>query len=200
MNHKRIGLLGGSFDPMHFGHLNMAIALREAHKLDEVVFCPAYTSPFKLDTPPWCSGKHRLAMISCGLQGIDGFSVLDWEVVQESPCYTIDTVKRLKEQSETAELFLLLGEDQLLHLHRWKSVEELFSLCRPLVASRENKGLTLTHLSGSLQLLIDKGRTPIPMMDISSTAVRERLKHKLFCGHLVPALILDYIHRNRLYS
>src|SRR5689334_8786356 len=175
MKQKRIGLLGGSFDPMHFGHLNMAIAFRETHKLDEVLFCPTYISPFKSDTPPLCSGKHRLAMVACGINGIEGFSVLNWEVVREGPSYAIDTVKRLKEQEAAAELFLLLGEDQLPHLHQWKSVEELFFLCRPLVASRENKVTTLSHLSGSLQSLIAKGRTGIPLMDISSTVIRERL-------------------------
>lgn len=196
---KRIGLLGGSFDPLHFGHLNMAIMLKEAHKLDEVLFCPAHISPFKTATPPAASGKDRLAMVLCGIKNIPGFSALDWEIVQDGPSYTIETMRRLKEEVGSAELFLLLGEDQLPQLHRWKDCEGLFFLCRPLVASRENKGVRFAHLSGSLQSLLARGRTEIPMLDISSTAIRERLRHGLFCGHLVPALILNYIQHHHLY-
>jgi nicotinate-nucleotide adenylyltransferase len=198
MKQKRIGLLGGSFDPLHFGHLNMAIALSEAHRLDSVLFCPAYTSPFKIENPPVVSAEHRLAMVFCGIRGINQFSTLDWEIAQNGPSYTIDTIKKLKDES-AAELFLLLGEDQLFDLHRWKNVEELFTLCKPLIASRDSKTIPLHHLSHALQALIAQGRTAIPMMDISSTAIRERLKHKRFCGHLVPALILDYIERHHLY-
>lgn len=104
MNHKRIGLLGGSFDPLHFGHLNMAIALSETHRLDSVLFCPAYTSPFKTENPPAVSTEHRLAMVSCGIQGVQHFSTLDWEIAQNGPSYTIDTIKKLKDES-AAELF-----------------------------------------------------------------------------------------------
>lgn len=135
---KRIGLLGGSFDPLHFGHLNMAIALLEAHRLDEVLFCPAHTSPSKMTSPPAASPEHRLAMVSLGIQKIKPFSLLDWEAVKQGPSYTIDTVKRLKSERHST-LFLLLGEDQLPDLHRWKDVEELFTLCQPLVAARDNK-------------------------------------------------------------
>ncbi len=198
MMEKRIGLLGGSFDPLHFGHLNMAIALLEAHDLDRVLFCPAYTSPFKTTRPPSAAPEHRLAMVSCGIQNIKPFSLLDTEITHNTPSYTIDTIKKLKEQT-SANLFLILGEDQLIDLHRWKDVEELFLLCKPLIATREKKTISLEHLSHSLQSLIAQGRTSIPMMEISSTVIRERLRKKQYCGHLVPAMILDYIERHHLY-
>jgi nicotinate-nucleotide adenylyltransferase len=199
MRRKRLGLLGGSFDPLHFGHLNMALSLLEAHALDNVLFCPAHVSPFKTARPPAAHSEHRLQMVLLGIQKIEQFSVLDWEIAKNSPSYTIDTIKRL--QSETdAELFLLLGEDQLADLHRWKEVEELLDLAPPLIASRDNKSRALDHLSHPLHKLIDKGRTVVPMMDISSTTIRQRLAHKQFCGHLVPHLILDYIKQHHLYS
>lgn len=201
MTRKKIGVFGGSFDPMHLGHLNMAIALMEVCHLDKVLFCPAYISPFKSDAPPSASPEHRFAMVSLVIKEIPSFSILDWEIHEKGPSYTIDTMKRLHILYKDAELFLLLGEDQLSDLHQWKNVDELFILCKPLIASRENKEIyTNKHFSSSIRELIEKGRIAIPMFDISSTVIRERLKHKRFCGHLVPDLILDYIENHRLYS
>jgi nicotinate-nucleotide adenylyltransferase len=195
---KKIGFLGGTFDPVHFGHLNMAVSLLEAHHLDEVLFCPAYTSPFKTAQPPAASAEHRFSMLASAVQHVAGFSVLDWEIAERRPCFTIDTMKRLQEETD-ADLFLLLGEDQLHDLHRWKQIEELLSFVRPLVASRDTKAAWHSELPQELQSLIAQGRTPISMMDMSSTAIRKRLKERLYCGHLVPALVLDYIERHRLY-
>jgi nicotinate-nucleotide adenylyltransferase len=148
--------------------------------------------------PPVAAPQQRLAMLKLGIQRIPHFSLLDWEIKQEGPSYTIDTIKRLKEESE-ADLFLLLGEDQLPHLHQWKDVQKLFSLCAPLIASREGSPLHLPHLLPTVNALVDRGRTKIPIMEISSTLVRMRLAKKQFCGHLVPDLILDYIAQHRLY-
>jgi nicotinate-nucleotide adenylyltransferase len=194
----RIGLLGGSFDPVHFGHLHVAITLLEAHDLDEVLFCPASKSPFKTDQPP-IAAKHRRALVELAIKEIDSFSVLDWEIEQSGPSYMIDTVKRWKKQNK-AELFLLMGEDQLPHLHRWKSVDELFTLCRPLIASRENHTASVKELSAWIQKLVAEGRTKSRVLEISSTEVRRRLKEGLYCGHLLPHLVLDYIQEHRLYS
>jgi nicotinate-nucleotide adenylyltransferase len=198
MKRKKLGLLGGSFDPLHFGHFNMALSLLEAHALDTVLFCPTHVSPFKTARPPVAHSEHRLQMILLGIQKIEQFSLLDWEITKNGPSYSIDTIKRLRSESD-AELFLLLGEDQLADLHRWKDVDELLTLAPPLIASRENKSRTLDHLSPSLHRLIDKGRTVVPMMDISSTTIRQRLSNKQYCGHLVPHLILDYIKNHHLY-
>ena len=195
---RKIGVLGGSFDPLHFGHLNMAIALLESRKLDQVVFCPARISPFKEVTPPIAS-DHRLAMVALGIQGIKEFSILDWEITRPGPSYTVETIQKLKTASE-ADLYLLLGEDQLAGLHRWHNVDQLFSLCTPLIASRETNATAALAVSPELQALIAQNRIKIPLMEISSTVVRERIKQKKMCSHLVPHLILDYIKQHRLYS
>jgi nicotinate-nucleotide adenylyltransferase len=194
----KAGLLGGSFDPIHFGHLNLAISLLEAHDLDRVLFCPTSRSPFKIEQMP-LAPTHRLAMTRRALQGIDVFSLLDWEAQHSGPSYTIDTVKRWKAENP-GELFLLLGEDQLPHLHHWKEVETLFTLCRPLIASREKQSIPANELSAPVQALIAQGRTKSPILEISSTQVRQRLKNGCYCGHLVPYLVLDYIQEHGLYS
>jgi len=198
MRRERVGFFGGSFDPFHFGHLNLAISLLEAHALDSVLFCPAYVSPFKKACSTVASSEHRMQMVRLGIQEIKHFAMLDWEMKQKKPSYTIDTIQKLKKES-TAEFFLLLGMDQLEYLHKWKKIEELLELAQPLIGSRENKQITLDHLPVSLHSFIDKGRTIIPMMDINSTIIRQRLSRKQFCGHLVPQLILDYIKHNHVY-
>lgn len=194
----KVGLLGGSFDPIHFGHLHLALTILEAHSLDRILFCPTSRSPFKTEQAP-SAPNHRLTMTRLAIEEIGAFSLLDWEAHHSGPSYTIDTVKRWKAENEGA-LFLLLGEDQLSHLHHWREVDTLFTLCRPLIASREKHTLPIPALSLPIQALIVQGRTKSPLLEISSTQVRQRLKEGLYCGHLVPHLALDYIQEHRLYS
>ena len=195
---KKIGFLGGTFDPLHFGHLNMAIALLEMHGLDSILFCPVQISPFKTGSLPIASAEHRMAMLAQGIKGIKQFSTLDWEIKHEGPSYTVDTIRKLKRESAAA-LFLILGQDQLAQLHAWKDVDELFTLCTPLVASRDEDLFSHSHLSVPLRALIAKGATAIPRMDISSSAIRKRLKQGHYCGHWVPAPVLEYIKQHQLY-
>lgn len=168
---KTVGFFGGSFDPIHFGHLSLARHLMEVHNLDEVLFCPAFCSPFKTKNPPFASGFHRLEMLKLALD-LPQFKICDWEIRQEGASYTIDTIRAL--QTEGVQFKLLLSEESALHLDQWKGIEEL---------------LTLADLL--------KGPRHFPT---SSTEIRERLKKNLDCRHLVPAKTLDYIKANRLYS
>jgi len=168
---KKVGFFGGSFDPIHFGHISLALHLMEAHGLDEVLFCPAFCSPFKIAAPPVESGLHRLEMLRLGLE-LPQFKITDWEIEQGEVSYTIDTIRAL--ESEGVHLKLLLSDESASHLAQWKEGKELLRRAPLLKAPR--------HLS------------------ISSSMVRERLKKKLYCGHLVPAKTLDYIRLNELYS
>lgn len=193
MTHKKkIGIFGGSFDPIHWGHLNMAISLMEACALDQVLFVPAGLSPFKEKTPPAVSGKHRLHMIELAIRGVKSFAALDWEIEKEGPSYTIDTVRRLSKDPDL-QLHLLIGDDHLATFHRWKEADELIRLSPPLIAcragSRQNGASTLAPY-----------KIPIPLFDISSTVVRQRLIQKKYCDHLIPSSVLDYIEKHRLYS
>lgn len=188
---KKIGILGGSFDPVHFGHLNLAIALKESCKLDEVLFVPAGLSPFKENRPPVVSSDHRLAMVKIAIAPIEGFQVLDWELVRKGPSYTIDTVRKLKADL-FAELHLLLGEDHLASFHLWKEADVLMSLAPPLVGSRDTQSAVVQKINAS--------SFKIPLFDISSTVVRKRLFQKKYCGHLVPNKVLEYIEIHSLYT
>jgi len=183
---KKVGILGGSFDPVHFGHLNLGLSLKEKCHLDEVLFVPAGLSPFKESAPPFASAKHRLSMLKIAIQPILGFRVLDWELDADGPSYTIDTIRRLS-ADPSLELHLLIGEDHLASLHKWKDAEELLELAPPLIGAR-NSMRAEAHIY------------KIPLFDISSTVVRERLIQKKYCGHLVPAKVLEYIEDHHLYA
>ncbi len=186
MSKKKVGILGGSFDPVHFGHLNLSISLKETCMLNEVWLVPAGLSPFKQETPPSVSSEHRLAMLKLATSHIPGFRILTDEIERNGPSYTIDTVRKLSED-KSLQLHLLLGDDQVPHFHLWKDAEELATLAPLLIGTREN-------LEGTLGK-----RIKIPIFEVSSTLVRQRLKNKLYCGHLVPASVLDYIAQHHLY-
>ncbi len=199
--HKRkVGVIGGSFDPVHFGHLHLAISLQEHWELDQVLFCPAALSPFKASAPPRCRPADRLAMLELALYGIPRLGILDTEIHQSGPSYTVDTMRHYK-QAHDVELFLLIGEDLLSELHQWKNVEELLELATPLTGSRESKmPLMLPKLSPALLQRIQRGLTKIPIIEISSTDIRARLAKKQYCGHLVPSSVLSYMQQKDLYS
>ncbi len=186
MKKKKVGILGGSFDPVHFGHINLAISLKEACDLNEVLFVPARISPFKTEAPPVASSEHRLNMLKLAISGILEFRLIDWELDAEGPSYSIDTVRKLSEDP-SLELHLLIADDQAGSFHLWKEAEELSKLAPPLIGMRRTSR-------------DQKGGVKMPVLEISSTFIRERLSQKKYCGHLVPASVLDYIARNNLYS
>lgn len=199
---KRIALFGGTFDPIHFGHLNLAIQMLEIHKLDEIIFCPANYSPHKESDQPAAENKHRKAMTALAIAPIKAFSLVDYELDLEGPSYTIHTAQKLVKTHSGAQFFLILGEDALTGLHGWKEIETLLSLTAPLIGSRSGKSESACDLSAFSERskkAIQKGMTQISIMEISSTNIRERLHQKKYCGHLVPLTVLNYIDKHALY-
>lgn len=164
-----IGFFGGTFDPIHFGHISLAVQLLEAHKLKKILFCPALCSPFKTEKPPIASPQHRLAMLQLALDHPQ-FEITTLELDRISPSYAIDTIRALQIKG----LRLLLSEEAAARLDQWKETQELVRLAPPLIGPRE--------------------------IQISSTQIRDRLKKRLYCGHLVPAKALQYIEKHQLYQ
>lgn len=194
---KKIGFFGGTFDPIHLGHLNLAINLYEKMGLDQILFSPANISPEKTIAPPLASNAHRKAMTQIAIEGIEGFSLLDMELEREGPSYTIDTIRCLMQEHPDCSFHLILGEDVLPGLPNWKDVALLLKLAPPLVGARPfDKPFPLP---AEILPFIDQGRVDTPLMEISSTGLRERLLQKKYCGHLLPAKVLDYIHAHGLY-
>lgn len=194
---KHAGFFGGTFDPIHFGHLNLAINLLEIHQLDHIYFSPANFSPTKQTTLPVSPNKARKEMTRLAIEGIEQFSLLDIEMEREGPSYTIDTIRDLIKRHKGVQFHLILGEDVLEGLPQWKEVEELLKLAPPLTGTRALD--KLPELPQVIRKMVDQGRTDIPSMDISSTDLRKRLSKKMYCGHLIPAKVLDYIHAHDIY-
>jgi nicotinate-nucleotide adenylyltransferase len=166
---KKIGFFGGSFDPIHFGHLNLAIEMLEKHGLDEILFCPAFCSPFKIDRPPVASPEHRLEMLKLVLADVPQFRLSSLEIERRITSYTIETLKKLP----FAQYRLLLTRESAESFSKWRDPQEIERLAPLLIGERT--------------------------LPISSTEVRERLKKKLYCGHLVPEKALYYIGKHCLY-
>jgi len=203
----RVGLMGGSFDPVHAGHLYVARAAREHAGLQEVLFVPAARPPHKPDrvlTP----GADRLALLEAALAGEEGMRLVDLELDREGPSYTIDTVRALEELlggPEAVELHLILGGDNLPGLGSWREVEELLERVTPLVVHREEdlEGALARvggELPGHLQEKLERGLIVVAPHPASSTILREQLARGEDPGELLPAGCMDLVKVRGLYG
>jgi nicotinate-nucleotide adenylyltransferase len=192
---KKIGFFGGTFDPIHSGHINVGVRILEAGLVDQILYSPARISPTKGEAPPIAPCYHRLNMLQLALEDVPGCDLYDEEIKKEGPSYTIDALKGIK-----GELRLIVAEDAAYGFDQWKDIEQLLEMAPPIIAIRHGFNREkLNHLPDSIKWNIEKGLIQIPAMDISSTEIRERLKKRLYCGHLLPGKVLDYIHQNTLY-
>ena len=189
MDAVRIGIFGGTFNPIHLGHLLLAEAAREALKLDRVLFIPTRQPPHKRvrDLP---AGSDRLAVVQAAIQGHPAFVASDIELQRTGPSYSIDTVRVLRQQLPTAKLFLLVGEDMLGV--RWLAWDELKRLCT-IVAARRPHAASSSRRRGMTWL-------PMPQVDIASSDIRARLKAGRSIRYLVPPAVERYIRQHRLYG
>lgn len=193
----KIGFFGGTFDPIHLGHFSLAVNLKEARQLDQIWFCPAAHNPFK-EKNGGTPVEHRLAMTRLATAHCPFIRVIDTEAKRKGPSYTIDTLKQLQKEHPDHQFFLLLGEDSLEGFEQWKSAEELVRTFPVYTGTRfvQKK----PHFKNKvIEKEISAGLTLLPRFDISATDVRERLKKRAFCGHLVNQEVLDYISKHRLY-
>lgn len=196
----KIGFFGGTFDPIHFGHLNLAVELQEKRGLDEVWFCPAALSPFKLNAAP-VSPFHRLKMVEIACAPYSTFRVLKQELERPGPSYTIDTLKGLVQEHPQNQFHLLLGDDALDGFLKWRAPEEIVQLAPPLIGSRfASLDEKLFREHPEILHSLRQGWTQTALFDVSATEVRKRLAEQRVCEHLVPKEVLDYIRSNRLYS
>lgn len=202
---KRIGVFGGSFDPVQNGHLQVAEAVSRQRDLDRVVFVPALLQPIKSERP-LAPGEHRLAMIRLAIHDAPAFEVSDTELRRPGKSFTIDTIQEFRRKlGPRPELFFIIGSDSVAELPRWKNVEKLADLCSIIVAARP--GWPLDALDAlAARLPPDRVETMKSLAvrttknTVSSTEVRKRLAAGESVEHLVPKAVADYIARNKLYS
>lgn len=196
---KRIGIYGGSFDPIHFGHLNLAVEIAEAHQLDELCFVPAFISPHKQDQEP-LDAEHRLQMTRLAVEDIPNAWVLDWEIKRNCPSYTVDTVAYLLSRNSKEKFYLVVGDDTAQGLPRWHRIDDLVKMLPILVGKRTRTNYSFDFPGNeALTKAVKKGLTETSLLEISSTACRARLKKGLYCGAWIPGKVLDYIQENVLY-
>lgn len=201
---RRIGLLGGSFDPPHLGHLHLARAARERFGLERLVFMPAARSPYKPGREP-ASGVQRREMLELLIAGEPGFETSGLELERGGPSYTIDTVRALPRalgEPEDCEIYLLLGSDNLAGLAGWREAPALLERVQPVVVRRGGPlAIELAALRGKLApaLLakLEAGALDLPPVAASSTAVRAARGLE---GLPLPPAIARYIREHGLYE
>lgn len=198
-------LFGGSFDPIHNGHLAVAAYAVRQLDGDRMIFVPARRSPHKTSTPA-ADGAARLTMIRLAIAGHDGFEVSDCELRRPEPSYTLDTVLHFRRQfGDDAEIFWLVGADAIGDLKNWYRINELLDMCRLCIMYRggmatPNLECLNAPLGPSRVARLQNDILQTPLIDVSSTDIRARLASGEPAAPLVPPPVLDYIHQNGLYS
>lgn len=201
MTGKGIGILGGTFDPVHIGHLRMADAVYKYMNLEQVMFIPAYVAPHKvgMDIAP---ADDRYAMTKLAIEPYSYFTVSDLELRRSGVSYTVDTLRELHRQYPEKQLYFIIGADSVEQLHTWNSIEEMLQLATFIGAGRPGyEGI----MDNVVKNLGEEARQHImllntPEYDVSSTDIRERIREGTSLMNLVPKVVEDYIYAHGLYK
>jgi len=191
---KRIGILGGTFDPPHFGHLVLAQEISEKLKLNRVIFIPSAVPPHKTENEV-SSAKHRFEMIKLAIKGNKLFSVSDIELKREGPSYTVNTIKELKKIYAKAELFFLTGSDILEEILSWKDPQEIYRSIKIVIGLRPG----FDEIDPNNQFAQKSQIIEITSLDISSTLIKDKIKKGESIRYLVPRKVEEYIRKKKLY-
>jgi nicotinate-nucleotide adenylyltransferase len=196
----RLGILGGTFNPPHLGHLVCAQEAYRELELDRVMFVPARIPPHKpVEEEP--GPEHRMALCRLAVQDDDRFEVCDLELRREGPSYTVDTLQGLRLQAPRTHFFLILGGDIAAGLPSWHRAERVLELATPAIAKR--RGTTRTAVHEALESVRGGERAKffaMPRIGISSTLIRERVAARQPIRYLVPDRVAEYIQRHELYG
>ena len=200
-DHTRVGIYGGTFAPIHNGHVSAAKAFMEQMKLDYLFIIPTYLPPHKQidesDDP-----LYRLRMCELAFEGTDGVIISDCEIARGGKSYTYDTLKEL--QRPNTRLFLLCGTDMVLSFDKWYRFEDIFKMCYPVYVRRENDAMIGNMLVSKIQEYYQKygvmfRRVITDPIEVSSTEVRRAVAAGEDISRLVPPAVERFIRENRLY-
>ncbi len=189
----RLGILGGTFDPIHLGHLILAEQLKEWLNLKKVIFIPS--NPPHKENSLLSSAKDRLMMAKIAIKDNPDFILSDLELKREGKSYTIDTLNEFKKLYPGSELFLLLGSDVLDEIKSWKEPDKIFEEVKVVIALRPG----LNKIDSQSRFVKKSLLFPIPGLNISSTQIREKVKAGKSIRYLVPPGIEEFIRAKNLY-
>lgn len=190
---RRIGVLGGTFDPPHIGHLVTAIDVRHLLSLDVVLLVVANEPWQKVGVREVSPAADRLELVRAAVEGVDGVEASDLELRRGGPSYTIDTLDELRRAEPGAELFLVLGSDAAAGLATWERADELSEACRIVVVDRPGATTDLPHGFRCEQV-------EVPRLDVSSTELRARVADGRSLRFLVPDGVISLLRDGRLYG
>ncbi len=202
---KRIGIFGGTFNPIHMGHMIMAEKVCQQHHLSKILFIPACIPPHKY-VNDLAEAQYRHQMIKAAISGKSKFEVSDLEILREGKSYTIDTVQEILDHyGKDCEVFLIMGADSLNELELWKNIKRLSQLCHFVIVNRPGfktvASARLVEIIGSDNISdIERLRIEISPVDISSTDIRKRVNGGVEIKGLVPESVEAYIKEHGLYS
>lgn len=187
----RLGVFGGSFDPVHVGHLIAAEAAADLLRLDTVLFVPARVQPFKVGLHS-ASADDRVAMLALAVEGNPRFSLDPREVQRAGPSYSVDTLEALRSENQHDELFLLVGADAAWDLPRWHDAQSLQGFAKIFVLSRP--GFDVPDIE------MIAGAVDVPAINLSASQIREKARRGDSLRYMVPAAVVEYIESQGLYS
>ncbi len=188
-----IGILGGTFDPIHFGHLITAQSLLEKRKLKKIIFVPSFISPHKVNFD-YSSPEHRLNMVKLAIESHPQFDVSDFEVKHDTVSYTYNALLEFSKKFE--EIELIIGFDNLITFDTWHKAEEIIELAKLVVMTRTfDKEIKNPHKFFGEAIYVDT-----PTIEISSTEIRKRITKKFPIDFFLPQKVKEYIFENEIYS
>jgi nicotinate-nucleotide adenylyltransferase len=194
----RIGIMGGTFNPVHNAHLLIAEMAREQYKLDRIIFMTGGNPPHKTYT---VSAKHRFNMTHIAIEENDSFVDDDFEINRTEKSYTVNTLKYLNGKYPNDEIFFIIGEDSLNDLPKWYKPEQILEMCSLLVFPRKSQK-SLLQLIEIMSEKYNKEIFPIfaPIIEISSTDIRERIRDNKTVRYMLPEKVIEYIKKHNLYG
>lgn len=187
---RKVGILGGTFDPPHLGHLIIANEVLDQLGLDEVMFMPNHEPPHK-ERNSGTTGHDRLTMLKLAIEGHPSFSIESFELNQQGRSYTYDTMKKLTEKNPDNEYYFIIGADMVEYLPHWYNIEELIKLVQFVGANRPNHRLETPYPVTMVE---------VPMIEISSSMIRSRVQRGNTIRYLLPDPVSRYIEENHLYG
>ncbi|GAB6669123.1 nicotinate-nucleotide adenylyltransferase [Streptococcus uberis] len=189
-NRKQIGILGGNFNPIHNAHLIVADQVRQQLGLDKVFLMPEYLPPH-VDTKSTIDEKHRLEMVKLAIDSAEGLDVETLELERKGVSYTYDTMKLLIEKNPDVDYYFIIGADMVDYLPKWHKIDELVKMVQFVGVQRPK------YKAGTSYPLI---WVDVPLMDISSSMIRQFIKSKRQPNYLLPKAVLEYINKEGLYK